>query len=310
MLNKKLLMSSPSEGMSSWFCVDFTDSTTDGSVTISSNTQNSFLTNLGTVSPGETIVVPKGSKLFMKGVDTVEALFVKSTSSNKWKFTGTNIRVSGNIQTLLGDGNRTSVGWYAFSSIFSYSESLVDAGALILPATILAPLCYEHMFDWCDSLTKAPELPATTLENYCYGSMFHFCTSLTKAPELPATILARGCYEYMFDGCYSLTKAPELPATTLAIRCYDSMFSGCDSLTKAPELLATTLAEGCYDSMFIGCDSLKYIKCMATDISASLCTGTWVRNVASSGTFVKNSKMSDWTTGENGIPSGWTVTNG
>ena len=46
---------------------------------------------------------------------------------------------------------------------------------------------------------------------------------------------------------------------------------------------------------------------MATDISASICTQNWVNGVAASGTFVKAASMSSWTTGNNGIPSGWTV---
>jgi hypothetical protein len=59
--------------------------------------------------------------------------------------------------------------------------------------------------------------------------------------------------------------------------------------------------------MFYGCTSLNYIKCLATDISASNCTGSWVYNVAASGTFIKAEGMRSWTTGESGIPSGWLV---
>ena len=113
----------------------------------------------------------------------------------------------------------------------------------------------------------------------------------------------------MFEGCKSLKTAPELPATTLANWCYSSMFRNCTSLTTAPELSATTLASGCYRYMFQHCTNLSYIKCLATDISAPRCTLNWVSGVASSGTFVKNASMNDWTTGVNGIPTGWTVVN-
>jgi hypothetical protein len=37
------------------------------------------------------------------------------------------------------------------------------------------------------------------------------------------------------------------------------------------------------------------------------CKQTWVKGVASSGTFVKNSAATWDVTGVNGIPSGWTV---
>jgi hypothetical protein len=59
--------------------------------------------------------------------------------------------------------------------------------------------------------------------------------------------------------------------------------------------------------MFAGCTSLNYIKCLATNISALDCISDWVSGVAASGTFIKDQSMSDWTTDESGIPSGWTV---
>ena len=113
----------------------------------------------------------------------------------------------------------------------------------------------------------------------------------------------------MFNGCTSLTTAPDLPATTLVTSCYGFMFNGCTSLVSAPELPATTLAKNCYYSMFHGCSSLNYIKCLATDISATYSTTNWVNNVANSGTFVKASSMENWTRDANGIPTGWTVQN-
>ena len=59
--------------------------------------------------------------------------------------------------------------------------------------------------------------------------------------------------------------------------------------------------------MFNGCGNLNYIKCLATNISASNCTAYWVSDVASTGTFVKATNMTGWTTGANGIPTNWTV---
>ena len=113
----------------------------------------------------------------------------------------------------------------------------------------------------------------------------------------------------MFYVCTNLVNAPVLPATTLASSCYIGMFQGCTSLTTAPELPATTLANNCYQQMFYDCTNLNYIKCLATDISASNCLSNWVYNVASTGTFVKNSAATWNVTGLNGIPTGWTVVN-
>ena len=123
---------------------------------------------------------------------------------------------------------------------------------------------------------------------------------------LPSNVTAE-CYSWMFQNCTSLTAAPELPATTLANWCYWAMFWGCTNLTTASELPAETLVQGCYQYMFNRCNNLNYIKCLATDNSATNCTYEWVTNVAASGTFVKASTMSSWTTGNAGIPSGWTV---
>ena len=163
------------------------------------------------------------------------------------------------------------------------------------------------MFEYCSSLTKAPELPATSLANNCYAYMFSGCESLKTAPELPAKTLAERCYSQMFNGCSSLTEAPELPATTLAPWCYAAMFNECRSLAKAPELPATTLVEGCYSNMFFTCENLNYIKCLATDISANSCTEYWHTIVQSQGTFITADTPPAWTLDQNGIPSGWNV---
>ena len=202
----------------------------------------------------------------------------------------------------------TTLANYCYNSMFYNCTSLTTAPAL--PATTLQTYCYNSMFYNCTSLTTAPALPATTLQTYCYSYMFYNCASLTTAPALPATTLANYCYSYMFYNCTSLTTAPALAATTLQTYCYESMFRGCTSLTTAPELPATTLAIYCYRSMFSGCTSLNYIKCMATNISAINSTNNWVAGVqTTSGTFVKSASMTSWTTGNNGIPSGWTVEN-
>ena len=166
--------------------------------------------------------------------------------------------------------------------------------------------CYANLFSDCgSSLIQAPELPATTLNENCYYGMFHGCTSLTQAPELPATTLAYMCYSNMFSGCTSLTQAPGLPATNLANYCYSNMFQDCTSLTHAPELPATTLSIVCYQQMFKGCTKLNYVKCLATDISATNCTVSWLKGVATTGDFYAPASTR-WTTGESGIPQGWT----
>ena len=235
-------------------------------------------------------------------------------------YSGTNIYggtadcyIYGNIMSLVDEENFATAteltGYSAFGDLFSGNSNLYNhpTNKLVLPATTLADDCYYFMFASCTNLTTAPELPATTLADYCYNYMFYGCTSLTTAPELPATTLADDCYANMFLSCTNLTTAPALPATTLAGACYSGMFAYCTNLTTAPVLPATTLADYCYSNMFKGCTKLNSVTCLATDISASEATTAWLDGVAADGTFTKAAGMTGWTTGESGIPSGWTV---
>ena len=206
-----------------------------------------------------------------------------------FSLSGENFNVYGNIMSLINGTNFESLtslpNQYVFKNLFNGCYNLINAQNLILPATTLTTGCYSGMFNSCAYLTTAPKLPATTLAEYCYDSMFMNCSELISAPKLPATTLAEYCYMDMFCYCSNLTTAPELPATTLVNCCYTYMFSYCSNI--------------------------DYIKCLATGSNTDIynCTSMWLYSVSSTGTFVKNSSMSSWTTGDDGIPSGWTIEN-
>ena len=215
-------------------------------------------------------------------------------------------------------GNGTSITSYSGTQIqcsadcYIYGNimSLVDETGFVTNKTLTGERTFSGLFENNTHLKNHSDkelvMPATTLTYGCYSNMFWGCTSLTTAPELPATTLSYYCYGCMFTGCTGLTKAPELPATTLQPDCYIQMFADCTGLTKAPALPATTLQPSCYYYMFYGCTNLNNVKCLATDISAQDCTYGWIYNTAKTGTFVKAAN-STWTTGPDGIPSGWTV---
>lgn len=150
----------------------------------------------------------------------------------------------------------------------------------------------------------------TTSQTYQFCSMFKKSKAISaKNLILPPLTLAEGCYRALFSLAPILVEPPKiLPATTLATYCYWYMFEACP-ITVAPELPALTVSQQGYGYMFTQCSSLNYIKCMATNISATQATTSWVNKIASKGTFVKNSSMNSWETGVNGIPSGWTVVN-
>lgn len=115
----------------------------------------------------------------------------------------------------------------------------------------------------------------------------------------------------LFKDCTHLTSAKNLIMPRIINSKYfaSHMFSDCTSLTTAPILPAQTLMQYCYEYMFYNCANLQSITCLATDISANYCIRNWVSGVAASGTFVKAEGMNNWTTGSNGIPSGWTIEN-
>ena len=232
------------------------------------------------------------------------------------------VKVYGNIMSLIAYDfeyaeelpcPETFVG--LFGDVAADVSTPTDASGLLLPATTLSDGCYRDMFRGCQNLIAAPELPATTLKRDdeeckgCYSGMFENCPNLTAAPELPATELAEECYRRMFAGCTNLTAAPELPATELAEECYSGMFDNCGSLTAAPELPATTLVQSCYYEMFKDCHNLSSVTCLATEINATDCTQDWLsgagNSVSETKTFITPS-ATNWSSGNSGIPNGWT----
>ena len=259
----------------------------------------------GTSTP----TISAGNKILWKQTGLVPN---SSDYSGIGSFSSTNkFNVYGNIMSLyygddfIGQNDLTGKD-YAFYSLFYNCSKLISAENLILHATTLSIRCYGSMFNYCTSLTKAPELPATTLADECYYVMFGNCSSLTTVPKLPATKLKSYVYGEMFSRCKSLTTAPELPATTLATGCYYHMFGNCTSLTKSPDLPATTLANNCYNTMFIGCQNIRYVKCLATDISATDCLTDWLDGTMLLGTFITADNPPAWPSDTSGIPGGWT----
>ena len=221
------------------------------------------------------VTLHDGDKMYIKSDDEIQT-GESDAIHKKFVMTGS-IAASGNIMSLL-----------------NFSTTMPD-------------YAFTRLFDYCTSLTTAPELPATTLSEGCYACMFNNCTSLTAAPELPATTLNWYCYYWMFCDCTSLTQTPALPATTLINNCYCAMFTRCTSLTTAPELPATTLVNGCYSDMFNGCTNLNYVKAMfTTDPTRDSYINNWLYGVSETGTFVKNASAT-WTNEQVGIPTGWTV---
>ena len=253
----------------------------------------------------------KGDRVYIKADLTAESnanQYTQLTVLNS--STDVKIRVRGNIASITkGTDNKYKTDYLTVDDSVCYINMFRDCTNLIqapeLPATTMSSLCYYSMFQGCTGLTQAPDLPATKLAYYCYGSMFQDCTNLVKAPKLPATKLSSYCYNKMFQGCTNLVDAPELPAASLTTSCYEFMFYKCSKLKHAPVLPAATLSGTCYKGMFQDCTSLNYIKCLATDISATGCTDNWVAGVSATGDFYAPASIV-WTQNVSGMPAGWT----
>ena len=271
--------------------------TTDASfaTTIQYKKNDGNWTNITSTTGGTPIEVNAGDTVWFRGNNAQYSLggsaipgFSIPAPYNTFSGTTAVFELSNNIMSLINSSN--------FANLKTFQSAYTFCG----------------LFDSCTGLTNAENLlmPATALTNYCYTGMFFRCRGMVSAPSLPATNLATACYEEMFHYCVKLKNAPAiLPALTLKSYCYSWMFTNCTELVTAPELPAKTLVDHCYLHMFDFCPKLQTIKCLATNISAERCTKGWVDSVAATGVFTKAAEMSSWTRGEDGIPTGWTVSN-
>lgn len=259
------------------------------SVSYSLNNGNTW-TTINNSSSAVTITTPTinaGDKVLWKGIGS--RMTNGTGNANRSIFSSTvDFDVEGNIMSLLFGDNFVNQlilnSTYTFAYLFYNNKKIINTNNLVLPATQIGEYCYYYMFASCSYLQKTTKV-------------------------LPADNIPRRCYAYMFQSCGSLVEGPyEISATvhTGTAVCH-SMFQRCNYLAKAPILHTTILKGYDYMRMFSGCSSLNYIKMMATDISKTQCLDSWVSNVSSTGTFVKNVNATWTTTGASGIPTGWTV---
>ena len=252
-----------------------------------------------------------GTFKFLKSTGNTSDIQYSLDSGSTWTTlaSDTNSPTVESGHTIMWKGTLTPIEYYDWQFPFGVGR-FSSSGSFSIEGNPMS-LLYGDDFDGITSLSG---------KRCAFADLFSGCTNLTSAENLSllATTLEYGCYASMFRNCTSLETAPTLPATTLSEWCYNCMFWGCSSLETAPTLPATTLSESCYDSMFSYCYSLNYVKCLATDITAPYCTLDWLTDVATYGTFVKDSSMNvvtsssatnDWKLGSSGVPNYWTVQN-
>ena len=219
------------------------------------------------------------------------------TASNYLTFTS-----EGTTRLSMTDGLNTSP--IVYYSTDTENWTLWDFSELSFSSNSPLYLCGDNLsgFNWGNYESDCNIFSASGDPFYVDGDIMSLIQKNAHILSIP-----NAGFTFLFSGCSLLKRAPSLPATTLGSNCYLWMFKNCTGLESAPELPATELIFGCYYGMFEGCTSLNYIKCLATDISATDCTNIWLSGVPAQGTFIKSAQMNDWPSGVSGIPEGWTV---
>lgn len=275
-------------------------------------------TNVDSTTQTINVSLNRGDKALFKGVGTKLATNYATSGTNYiTAFSSTkNYIVYGNIMSMLyGDNFSDKINVssnYAFCGLFYNSTTLIYADNLVMPITDVAQeTTFCDMFNNCTALITPPQFSPVSVGGLrACMRMFYNCRSLLSTTNFDnfTTINGNNVMYDMFHNCVSLVNAPKiLKPKNLTQYCYGNMFAGCVALTTAPILPASTLANYCYQGMFRECSNLNYVACLATDISASNCTTNWLYSVAATGTFYKHPSMNSWSSGVNGIPSGWTT---
>lgn len=185
---------------------------------------------------------------------------------NVFSISGSNVAVSGNIDTLLDytkvdNGQSPNAAEATFKYLFANNSAITDAANLVLKRATLPDEAYNAMFRGCTNLINAPmKIDSNIVGKMSCQNMFLQCAKLTNAPTLPAQYIYNAGYNAMFRECTALQVAPELPATNTEnmYNSYSRMFQDCVSLIQPPSKLGLkTVPFGNYSMMFSGCSKLE-----------------------------------------------------
>lgn len=261
-------------------------------------------------------ITPQG-KVYLRGnihtTSTTDFCQIKAENN-----TTNRVYIGGNLGSING-GHRVCTLDTKFISLFSGNSGIVIGNNTFAPNLILPYMSgiagvYERLFMktvFGSTYMQSDLLSTTGVAKGAFNSAFRE-TNIGIAPKLPVSrIIPSTCYANMFNKCSNLNNVDkiELSADEIGTEACLQMFYNCSKLRQGPVLKIATLNNNCYKNMFKGCSNLNYIKCLATDISATDCTYDWLNGVRNTGTFVKSANMSGWTTGTSGIPAGWTIEN-
>jgi len=201
------------------------------------------------------------------------------------RFKGNNTNYCNNIPNSHKDGPHRL--WYI---VFGCIQNDGDNYKGTFTSTTARFKAYGNIMSllYGDNFIGQTTLPAT----YTFCQLFK-TSGIVSAEHLilPAMTLTDSCYRAMFSKAYRLQISPTFPAKNLTTECYKYMFENCTNLKKI-----TCLAETNIDTTDSG----------SVNCFTSTSSGT---SLQAHGVFIKSANATDWTTGKNGIPNGWTVEN-
>ena len=217
----------------------------------------------------------------------------------------------GNITVSAGDKIRFK-GNQAGKEAFKWQNRTVTSGLCFydIYGNILS-LEYGDNFEGQTGFITSSRPFYSTFRNTMLPGSGTYHTGIRDAKNLvlPPSVVT-DCYRSCFHGNINMISMPELPAKTPATGCYFFMFGNCESLTSSSVIQLESLASGSCCQMFQYCGKLAEITCLAqSGIDQNDSTTNWVQQYVSGlrqGTFYKHPNAT-WPTGNNGIPTGWTV---
>ena len=140
-----------------------------------------------------------------------------------------------------------------------------------------------------------------------YGSMLSLIESPSVSTSLSNNCFYNGIYSKGSNGIKVLT-SPEFP--TLSISASQAVYRGFyydfPSIIVGPDLPAATVGNYGYSYMFNGCTNLRYMKVLATNVSASNAIYKMMNNgggISSEGDFVVRTDAPSAL--KSAVPSGW-----
>ena len=170
-------------------------------------------TQISSSVAGVNIPVTTSKKLYIRGYNSS---YSNGTDVAKFDFNGINVKLAGNIMSLIN--------YETFDSEYALSS----------------PNTFKNFFSNCSEITNVSNLYLLTTElpESAYESMFENCTVLTSTPIMFANIFGVNACKKMFKGCTSLVN--------IDVTIYDSIKQRYADTSNTNNISYTVTTKGSY----------------------------------------------------------------